>query len=107
VMEEGLENRWARHTRMRDMTIQWALERGFDLFAEEGYRSPTVTTIANTRGIDVPAMAAFMLEQKGFAMDKGYGKLKGQTFRIPHMGDMQPETLREVLAGLDEFLQQA
>jgi len=52
-------------------------------------------------------MAAFMLEQKGFAMDKGYGKLKGQTFRIPHMGDMQPETLREVLAGLDEFLQQA
>ncbi|NLH06337.1 MAG: alanine--glyoxylate aminotransferase family protein [Chloroflexi bacterium] len=107
VMEEGLENRWARHTRMRDMTIQWALERGFNLFAEEGYRSPTVTTIANTRGIDVSAMAAFMLEQKGLAMDKGYGKLKGQTFRIPHMGDMQPETLREVLAGLDEFLQQA
>ena len=30
----------------------------------------TVTTIANTRGIDVSAMAAFMLEQ-GFAMDKG------------------------------------
>jgi len=37
-------------------------------------------------------------------MDKGYGKIKGKTFRIAHMGDMQPDTLTEVLTGLDEFL---
>ncbi len=41
---------------------------------------------------------------KGFTMDKGYGKVKGKTFRIAHMADMQPETLEEILAGLDEFL---
>ncbi len=31
---------------------------------------------------------------KGFTMDKGYGKIKGKTFRIAHMGDMQPYDAR-------------
>lgn len=106
VLQEGLEGRWARHAEMRRMTTDWATARGFGLFAEEGYRSPTVTTIENTPGIDVAAMAIFMREERGFAMDKGYGKLKGRTFRIPHMGDMQPATLAEVLAGLDAFMGQ-
>lgn len=107
IMKEGLENRWARHAAMRETTIEWAQSHDFGLFAEEGYRSPTVTTVANTRGIDVPAMAKFMRDEKRFAMDKGYGKIKGQTFRIPHMGDMQPETLQEVLDGIDDYLEQA
>lgn len=38
-------------------------------------------------------------------MDKGYGKIKGKTFRIAHMGDMQPAILEEILSGLDEFLE--
>ena len=62
-----------------------------------------MTSVANTRGIDVYEMAAFMSE-RGFAMDKGYGKIRGETFRIAHMGDMQPAMLEEVLAGLDEFI---
>lgn len=103
ILAEGLENRWTRHQQMRDVTHQWALGRDFGLFAQEGYRSNTVTTVANTRGIDVNAMAKFMAG-KNFAMDKGYGKIKGETFRIAHMGDMQPATLEEVLDGLDEFL---
>jgi predicted phosphoserine aminotransferase len=103
VLADGLENRWARHRHMRDLTHQWALEREFGLFAQEGYRSDTVTAVDNTREMDVNDMAAFMAE-KGFEMDKGYGKIKGKTFRIAHMGDMQPATLEEVLAGLDEFL---
>jgi predicted phosphoserine aminotransferase len=104
VLAEGIENRWQRHLHMRDLTHNWALERGFGLFAQEGYRSPTVTTVDNRqRGIDVNEMAKFMAG-KGFTMDKGYGKIKGPTFRIAHMGDMTVATLEEVLAGLDEFL---
>jgi aspartate aminotransferase-like enzyme len=103
VLAEGLENRWKRHLQMRDRTIEWALKRGFGLFAPEGYRSPTVTAVANTRGFDVDEMAKFM-GGKRFVMDKGYGKVKGKTFRIAHMADMQMETLEEILSGLDEFL---
>ena len=104
IMTEGLENRWERHLKLRDHTIAWAKSRGFELFAEEGYRSPTVTTVANSRGIDVFDLAAFMLE-RGFAIDKGYGKIKGDTFRVPHMGDMQMAMLEEVLAGFDAYLE--
>ncbi|MDX2161113.1 MAG: alanine--glyoxylate aminotransferase family protein [bacterium] len=104
VLAEGLEARWQRHLNMRDATLGWADARGLGAFAQDGYRSPTVTTVANTVGFDVDAMAKFM-GGRGFSMDKGYGKIKGKTFRIAHMGDMQPSTLEEVLSGLDEFLE--
>jgi predicted phosphoserine aminotransferase len=103
VLAEGLDRRWARHLQMRDMTTTWATATGMGLFAQEGYRSPTVTAVANGRNINVDDMAKFM-GGKGFSMDKGYGKIKGKTFRIAHMGDMQPTELETVLSGLDEFL---
>ncbi len=104
IMAEGLENRWARHLTLREMTHQWADSRGFGVYADRAHASPTVTTVDNrTKQIDVDAMAKFMAG-KNFSMDKGYGKIKGATFRIAHMGDMQVATLKEVLAGLDEFI---
>jgi predicted phosphoserine aminotransferase len=103
IVAEGLENRWARHLQMRDITTQWAIAREMGLFAQEGYRSPIVTTVANGLNINVDDMAKFM-GGKGFSMDKGYGQIKGKTFRIAHMGDMEISTLEEVLSGLDEFL---
>lgn len=104
ILVEGLENRWQRHLTMRGITHEWANKRGFGIFAQAGYESPTVSTIDNrTKGIDVDQMAKFM-SGKGFAMDKGYGEIKGKTFRLAHMGDMTIEVLEEVLAGLDEFI---
>ena len=97
ILEEGIEARWARHQQLRDTTHQWALDNGFGLFAQEGYRSNTVTTVHNTIGMDVNAMDKFMQTERGYSMDKGYGKIKGETFRVPHMGDMSPETLNDVL----------
>ena len=52
-------------------------------------------------------MGVFMENEVGFAMDKGYGKIKGTTFRLPHMGDVTMEMLHEVLAGVDAFMAQA
>jgi len=34
----------------------------------------------------------------------GYGKLKEQTFRIAHMGDITLDDLKELLAWIDEEL---
>jgi predicted phosphoserine aminotransferase len=103
ILDEGMANRWARHEQMRAMTATWIESHDFGFFAQEGYRSATVTCVDNTREMDVFAMADFMSE-RGFTMDKGYGKIKGKTFRIGHMGDMQPNVLEEVLAGIDAFL---
>jgi len=103
VLAEGLENRWQRHTQMREITHQWVNNRGFGFFAQEGYRSPTITCVDNTREIDVFEMANYMADH-GYEIDKGYGKIKGQTFRIAHMGDIPVNILEEYLSELDAFL---
>ena len=40
------------------------------------------------------------LLKRGFRMDRGYGKLRGKAFRIPHMGNIYMKDLEEYL---DEF----
>jgi len=103
ILAEGLKPRCARHQAMAEMVWNWARERGFGLFAEEGYRSPTLTVVSNTRGIDVPALQAY-LKGRGMAIADGYGPLKGRTFRIAHMGDLTPAEVEELLTTIDDFL---
>nr|BAL56039.1 aminotransferase class V [uncultured prokaryote] len=102
ILSEGLPARFARHAQMAARVQAWAAER-FALFAEEGYRSPTLTTITNTRQIDVEALNAF-LRERGMQISNGYGKLKGATFRIAHMGDLTLDEIEELLAAIHAFL---
>jgi aspartate aminotransferase-like enzyme len=44
--------------------------------------------------------------ERGYAMDGGYGKIKGETFRIPHMGDLTITDMEEYFALLEELLPQ-
>jgi aspartate aminotransferase-like enzyme len=62
-----------------------------------------VTCVDNTRAIDVKALNSF-LKSKGMQISDGYGPLKGQTFRIAHMGEIQLKDVDEVLALMDEFM---
>lgn len=104
VNVEGLDNRFKRHKAMADTVRTWAKDR-FGLFArDEAHASDTVTCVANTRGIDVKALNAF-LATKDMMISNGYGDLKDVTFRIAHMGDTTPEDIAELLAAIDEFLE--
>ena len=51
-------------------------------------------------------MAALVagLKEKDFEISNGYGPLKGQTFRIGHMGDHDEEGLARLLSAADEVL---
>ncbi|HVO71159.1 MAG TPA: alanine--glyoxylate aminotransferase family protein [Aggregatilineaceae bacterium] len=103
ILAEGLDARFARHQRMAEMTQAWGEAAGFKLFSEEGYHSPTVSTFTNTLGIDLKALNAF-LRERGMTISNGYGKLKDKTFRIAHMGDLQPADLDALFAAINEFL---
>lgn len=103
MLAEGMENRFQRHLELRDRTIDWAHGRGLTLFAPEGYRSPTVSCITNDRDIDINEMNQYLRSQ-GLIISNGYGPLKGQNFRIAHMGDTQMHELEELLATIDQFL---
>ncbi len=106
IFREGLEQRWARHRRMAEMTRQWALDHGFALFAEAGYRSQTLTTVTNSRGLDIARLNAFLLE-RGMRIANGYGPLKHKTFRIAHMGEIQPRDLEALFQALEDFMASA
>ncbi len=100
---EGLENRWARHSAMADYVRSWVRANGFGLFPEDGYCSQTLTCATNDRGVDLAALKR-ALGERGYAFDDGYGKIKGKTFRIAHMGDMTLEDLREFIAVIEGCL---
>jgi predicted phosphoserine aminotransferase len=102
ILAEGLQARFARHARMADLAQTWAESR-FGLFARAGFRSKTVTTLTNTRGINVIDLSAH-LARAGMAIANGYGPLKGKTFRIGHMGEITPDDVAALLAEIDRFL---
>ena len=103
ILAEGLEKRFARHRAMAARGGDWALANGLDLYAPEGYRSHTVTTVDNQRGLDVLDLNRFLLD-RGMRIANGYGQLKEKTFRIAHMGDTQMEDINNLLAALDDYL---
>lgn len=102
IFAEGLENRFARHQQMADSVRKWAKEN-FALFAQAGYESNTLTAIKNTRGISIVKLNE-ELGKRGAAISNGYGKLKEQTFRIAHMGDLQPADIKQLLSWIDEII---
>ena len=100
--EEGLENRFARHIEMANIVRDWA-KRYFELFPEEKYLSNTLTTVKNTRNIDVAKLNK-ELGDRGFQISNGYGDLKNKTFRIAHMGDCTVNDVSELLLNINDIL---
>ena len=95
---EGLSARFERHLAMRAATLEWARTHGFELLVEPAFQSPTVSTI-RASGHDVSELIA-TAKAAGFTLGNGYGKLKGETFRIGHMGDHEIPRLAALLAAI-------
>lgn len=108
IFDEGLEPRFERHLRLAHRTREWAKKHGFELFPDEGFESVSLTCIDNGakrsgRVIDVTELQKRM-RAEGFAIDGGYGKIKGTTFRLSNMGDETDESMAELYAALDRSL---
>jgi len=104
IKAEGLENRYARHAKLNKMMREWGQSKGFKLFPKEGHGSVTLNCFANTLNIDVAAFVKTLKSEHKFAIDGGYGKLKGKTFRISNMGDETVETITALIKALDASL---
>ncbi|MHC4626833.1 MAG: pyridoxal-phosphate-dependent aminotransferase family protein [Planctomycetota bacterium] len=105
LLAEGMENVWQRHREMAEYVRTWALEK-FDLFCEKKYASNTLTTIKNTCGINVADTIAAIQAKHNTIFGNGYGKLKEQTFRIAHMGDIALGDLEQLLGWIDDEIGQ-
>ena len=103
---EGLDNRYGRHRQMAEATRAWVQKMGFRLFPEAGAESFTLTCARNDGRTDLSLLKK-LAGARGYAIDDGYGKLKGQVFRIAHMGDFGMADMEEIFTLLEELLPQA
>src|SRR5213082_619261 len=104
IFEEGLTNRYDRHSKTNALVHDWVKKSGFEFFAEEGFRSKTLTCVKNNKGIDVLAFAKRLREEHHLIIDPGYGKLRGKTFRLSNMGDETEKTVSQLLGCVDDVL---
>jgi aspartate aminotransferase-like enzyme len=104
IKAEGLENRFARHRKMAVKVREWGRER-FGLFAQPGYESETLTCFNNESKLDLIELAQQM-RNRNYLISGGYGDLKGKTFRLAHMGDLQMTDIEDVLNVLDEVIEE-
>ncbi len=115
VNQEGVQNRFDRHTKMRDEVHAFVQDlTGYELFAPQGYRSPTVTTIKVPDKVSAAQLKEIKenLRTQGYLFDPGYGKLNDAleeagarpVFRIGHMGDINMDMLQQYLRALKGVL---
>ncbi len=95
--------RFEKHERMRERTLAWAAGHGIEPFPARELSSPTVSCLSGA-SLDVGALVSG-LKQDGFEIGNGYGPLKGETFRIGHMGDHTEEALETLLAAAERHLE--
>ncbi len=103
IAREGIEGRWARHRAMAELVWDWARRRGLGVVAAEGFRSPTITCIELPPALTGPEFVE-RVRKSGFVVGGGYGPLKGNCFRIGHMGDQTVETVAALLEACDAAL---
>ncbi|MER2060470.1 MAG: alanine--glyoxylate aminotransferase family protein [Niallia sp.] len=105
VLEEGMENRFARHQYHEQALIEGIKGMGLELFGDKRWKLPTVTCIKVPEGIDAESVRSMMLQQFGVEIASSFGPLHGKIWRIGAMGySCRKENVLFVLASLEACL---
>ena len=100
LSEEGLEERWERCRTMAEGVRSLFTNLGFELLADEGYRSDTVTAIMYPEGIDDSWRSRLQTEYQTYVIG-AQDHLKGRMFRIGSMGET---SISEMIEGCERML---
>lgn len=87
LLEEGLENVWARHTRLAQGVRAAVDAWGLKLCAKEPkWQSDTVSAIVVPEGVDAARVIRRAYEAYNTSLGAGLSKVAGKVFRIGHLG---------------------
>ena len=100
VMEEGLDNRVARHHKAAKASVEAVKALGLELFADEAVSSATVTAVKMPEGITDADFRGTTRDKYGVELAGGQDHLKGNIFRIGHMGNISYKELTQTLAAI-------
>lgn len=102
LLEEGLENVFARHARMAEATRRavqsWGME---NLCASPRHFSPVLTAVMMPEGHSADAFRSKVLENFNMSLGSGLSKVADRVFRIGHLGEINELTLVATLAGCE------
>ena len=105
VLEEGLENRWARHQANHDRLKAGLDEMGLQLTAQEGHRLWQLNAVGVPDGADEAGVRTALLNDHGIEVGAGLGPLQGKVWRVGLMGHSSSEdNVDRFLAALKSLL---
>ena len=89
MLDEGLENIFARHRRLASGVRNAVAAWGLDLAAEHpSLYSDTVSAIRVPQGVDARDVIRIAYDRYNCSFGAGLGPLNGKVFRIGHLGDL-------------------
>src|SRR5699024_3705498 len=97
LKEEGLENVYARDTLMKDMTRAAMKALGVPLLTDDSVASPTVTAV-KPDAFDPEALRKSVKNNFNLSLAGGQAHLKGEIFRIGHMGYCTPADVLQYIS---------
>ena len=100
TLEEGLENRIARHHKAANASVAAVKALGLELFADEAVSSATVTAVKMPEGVTDADFRGTVRDKYGVELAGGQDHLKGNIFRIGHMGCISYKELVQTFAAI-------
>jgi len=102
LLEEGLENVFARHYRLGEATRRAVRSWGLEILClnPEEY-SNSLTAVLMPDGYNADELRDLILKKFNMSLGTGLGKLKGKIFRIGHLGDFNELMLAGTLSGIE------
>ncbi|MCH7553819.1 MAG: alanine--glyoxylate aminotransferase family protein [Chloroflexi bacterium] len=105
VVEEGLEERFARHRRNTQALCAGLEAMGLSLLVEPSIRAVPLTTVRIPEGVDDAKVRAALLNEFSIEIGGGLGPLKGKVWRIGLMGyNSAPKNVFTLLSALEHLL---
>jgi alanine-glyoxylate transaminase / serine-glyoxylate transaminase / serine-pyruvate transaminase len=102
LMEEGLDNVFARHHRLAEGTRAAVKAWGLELCAREPrWYSDTVSAIMVPSGINGAEVIDVAYRRYDLALGAGLARMAGRLFRIGHLGDLNELMLLGAIAGAE------
>ena len=108
LLEEGLENVFARHHRLAEGTRLAVKAWGLEVCARAPkWNSDTVTAIMVPAGVNAAEIIDIAYRRYDLALGAGLARMAGRLFRIGHLGDLNELMLLGGIAGAEMAMQDA
>jgi aspartate aminotransferase-like enzyme len=104
MLQEGIENIFARHARMGNMIRDGIRKLGLPLFADPAHASNTVTAVGIPPGLDGKKLRQVLRDEYKVVLAGGQQTLDGKIFRIGHLGMVDEKDVKEILSAIEKVL---